>query len=152
MAPGLPSAPRNPQTARNVTTVVRTSPEVAPLPGWTDVIEKLLLKFRARDDVSAEEEAALRGCIAETRLIRADETVVREGELLDFSTLLISGLMCRFKDLASGARQVTELHIAGDFADLHSFTLKRLEHSVMALTPCEIGIAPHEGLRLPLHQ
>jgi CRP-like cAMP-binding protein len=54
--------------------------------------------------------------------------------------------MCRYKDLKDGQRQVTELHVAGDFADLHSFTLKRLDHSVMTLTPCRVGIVPHEKL------
>ena len=57
-------------------------------------------------------------------------------------TLLLDGLMCRYKDLAGGQRQISELHVAGDFADLHSFTLKRLDHNVLALTPCRLAIAP----------
>jgi hypothetical protein len=32
--------------------------------------------------------------------------------------------------------------VAGDYVDLHSFTLKRLDHSVMALTPCRIAVVP----------
>jgi CRP-like cAMP-binding protein len=55
--------------------------------------------------------------------------------------------MCRYKDLSEGQRQITELHVAGDFADLHSFTLKRLDHNVMALTPCKVALVPHERLR-----
>lgn len=111
------------------------------------MIEKLLMKLRARDDVSAEEEAILREAVAETRTYPAKATIVPAGQVLTFSTLLVRGLMCRFKDLSDGKRQMTEIHVEGDFADLHSFTLKRLEHSVMALTPCEIAVVPHERLQ-----
>jgi hypothetical protein len=54
--------------------------------------------------------------------------------------------MCRANDLADGSRQVTELHVPGDFADLHSFTLKRLDHDVRTLTRCQVAVIPHERL------
>jgi CRP-like cAMP-binding protein len=110
------------------------------------VIDDLLLKLRARDDVSPEEEAALRAMIGEVRNVAADKTVIRAGEELSASTLLLEGLLCRYKDLRDGSRQISELHVAGDFADLHSFTLKRLDHSILALTPCRIATVPHERL------
>jgi CRP-like cAMP-binding protein len=55
--------------------------------------------------------------------------------------------MCRYKDLRNGSRQISELHVAGDFVDLHSFTLKKLDHSIMTLTPCRIAPVPHERLK-----
>jgi CRP-like cAMP-binding protein len=54
--------------------------------------------------------------------------------------------MCRYKDLRNGERQVTELHVPGDFVDLHSFTLKRLDHNIMALTPSRVAVVPHDAL------
>jgi CRP-like cAMP-binding protein len=39
-----------------------------------------------------------------------------------------------------------QLHVPGDFLDLHSFLLKRLDHYVMALVPCRIAISPHVRL------
>lgn len=110
------------------------------------MIEAHLAKLRARDEISAEEERALRDAFSEFREYPADRTFITRGEELDHSTLLIEGLMCRYKDLRNGERQVTELHVAGDFADLHSFTLKRLDHHMMTLTPCRVGILPHENL------
>jgi CRP-like cAMP-binding protein len=110
------------------------------------VIDALLLKLRARDRVSAEEEAAVRDAIGEVRDIAADRTIIRAGDELHFSTLLLDGLLCRYKDLRDGSRQIMELHVAGDFADLHSFTLKRLDHNIMTLTPCRIALAPHVKL------
>ncbi len=110
------------------------------------VIDKLLMKLRARDEVSPAEEAVLRDAIGKAQQVPADHTIVRAGELVRHSTLLIDGLMCRYKDVRSGARQIAELHIAGDFVDLHSVSLKRLDHNIMALTPCTIATVPHERL------
>ena len=62
---------------------------------------------------------------------RADQILIRAGEALNSSLILLDGWMARSKDLAGGERQVTELHVAGDFADLHGFTLKRLDHDVI---------------------
>jgi CRP-like cAMP-binding protein len=111
------------------------------------MIERHLMKLRARHQISADEEQAIRATIAETRDYPADRTFIRRGEELQHSTLLLDGIMCRYKDLRDGQRQITELHVAGDFADLHSFTLKRLDHNVMTLTPCRAALVPHERLR-----
>jgi CRP-like cAMP-binding protein len=110
------------------------------------MIEKHLMKLRARDEISAEEEAAIRSAVAETVDYPADRTIIHRGEDLDRSTLLLDGIMCRYKDLRDGQRQIMELHLGGDFVDLHSFTLKRLDHNVMTLTPCRVALVPHERL------
>jgi CRP-like cAMP-binding protein len=111
------------------------------------VIERHLAKLRARDDLTREEEAAIRGAVSEYRDYPADQTFIRAGVELGHSTILLDGLMARHKDLREGQRQITELHVGGDFADLHSFTLKRLDHHVMTLTPCSVAIVPHDNLR-----
>lgn len=111
------------------------------------MIERHLMKLRARDEVTPEEEAAIRAIVGEPRQVRADTRLVKAGELLSESTMLLEGIACRYKDLRGGERQITELHVAGDFVDLHSFTLKRLDHDVLALTPCTIATVPHDDLR-----
>jgi CRP-like cAMP-binding protein len=110
------------------------------------MIEKLLIKLRARDDISAEEERALRDAALPMQTLPAGHTFITAGREVHASTLLIEGFLCRYKDLSDGQRQITEVHVAGDFADLHSFTLKRLDHNVMTLTPCKIVQVPHEKL------
>lgn len=110
------------------------------------MIEKHLMRLRARDLVSAEEEKAVRDAVLETRRVPAKTTIIHAGQLLSISTLLLDGLMCRYKDLRNGQRQITELHVAGDFVDLHSFSLKRLDHNIMTLTPCRVAIVPHRAL------
>jgi CRP-like cAMP-binding protein len=111
------------------------------------MIETHLKKLRARDEISAEEEQAIRGLISQVIDVPPDRTVIRHGEELHQSMLLLSGWLARAKDLPSGQRQLAELHIAGDFADLHSFTLKRLDHDVISITRCRIALVPHDRLR-----
>lgn len=106
-----------------------------------------LKKLRQRTRISSEEERVIRDLVSETRRLRADEVVVRAGEELNSCILLLDGWMARAKDLPGGERQFTELHIGGDFADLHGFTLKRLDHDVLTLSECAIGIVPHERLQ-----
>ena len=111
------------------------------------MIEAHLMKLRARDTVSAEEEAAIRGAIGSIREYPADTVIIRAGDLLSSSTLLLDGILCRYKDMQDGQRQITELHVPGDFVDLHSFTLKRLDHNILALTQCRVAMVPHQHLR-----
>ena len=111
------------------------------------MIEKHLLKLRARDDVSAEEERAIRDLFSHVVDVPADEVFIHAGRELSESTLLLDGWMARAKDLQSGQRQLAELQVAGDFVDLHGFTLKRLDHDVITLSRCRVATVPHERLK-----
>ena len=111
------------------------------------VLGGLLMKLRARDLVSAEEEQVLRDAVAEVRELPAGRVLVRAGTILSESTLLFDGLVCRYKDLADGQRQIMEIHVPGDFLDLHGFLLKRIDHNVAAMTPVRFALVPHDALR-----
>ena len=110
------------------------------------MITSHLKKLRVRSEISAEEEQVIRGLVSETKRVGADQFVVRAGDLLSYSLLLLDGWLVRSKDLPSGNRQVMELHIAGDFADLHGFTLKRLDHDVISVSECTMAVVPHDRL------
>ena len=79
------------------------------------MIETHLLKLRARDDISAEEEAVIRASVQEVISVPADRVVVREGEVVNVCMMLLSGLAARRKDMPDGRRQFTEIHVAGEF-------------------------------------
>jgi CRP-like cAMP-binding protein len=107
----------------------------------------LLLKLRARDIVSDDEAQVLREAITEIRVMPPAKALVRAGVTLSECTLLFEGFVCRYKDLADGQRQIMELHVAGDFLDLHSFLLKRLEHNVGSMTSVRLAVVPHDAIR-----
>jgi CRP-like cAMP-binding protein len=110
-------------------------------------VDPLLRKLHARDVMTAEEERVLREAISDVKEVAAGKTIVRAGVLLNECTLLCEGFICRYKDLADGQRQIQELHVPGDFLDLHSFLLKRLEHNVGTLTKVKIATVPHDAVR-----
>lgn len=106
-----------------------------------------LKRLRRQAEISADEERAIRDAVGETRRLPADEVIVRSGEEQHSSFILLDGWMARSKDLPSGERQITALHIPGDFPDLHSFTLKCLDHDIMGLSECTIAMVPHDRLK-----
>jgi CRP-like cAMP-binding protein len=73
--------------------------------------------------------------------------MMREGDRPTESTVLITGFAVRYSLLRNGKRQITALHVPGDFVDLHSFLVKKMDHAVMAITRCTVGMVPHETLR-----
>jgi CRP-like cAMP-binding protein len=113
----------------------------------TRLTGSLRLKFLRRDTLSTAEEQVLEDSVARTRRYEARDTIVASNVELSDSNLLLDGLVCRYQDTADGLRQILAVHVPGDFVDLHSFLLKRLDHSIGALTPVTIAIVPHENLR-----
>lgn len=111
------------------------------------VLAPLLLKLARRDHtLSAEEAAVLRASVSELQEFGPDEDVVREQERVNASNLLVEGWTSRYITLADGRRQIVALHVPGDFVDLQSFPLKRMDHSVGTLTRCRLASVPHQTL------
>jgi len=112
------------------------------------MITPALKKLRRRFEISSEEERVMRESVSEVRPVKAGKVIIHAGEELNSTLLLLDGWLARSKDLAGGERQVTQLHVPGDFADLHSFTLKRLDHDVASVSDCRLAIIPHESLQI----
>jgi CRP-like cAMP-binding protein len=106
----------------------------------------LVLKLEHRDHLSDDEKRVLESAISRVRLVEADEDIVHEGERPGESNLLLDGFAARYKIFSNGRRQITAIHVPGDFVDLHSFLLKTMDHGVLALTPCRIAMVPHTAL------
>ena len=105
-----------------------------------------LKKLKLRAELTDEEERVIRSLVASMKRAKADELLVRAGERLETSMLLLDGWAVRSKDLPSGERQVLEIHLPGDFMDLHGYTLRWLEHDVVSITDCSVAMVPHERL------
>lgn len=105
-----------------------------------------LRKLRQRDQISEDEEQAIRALVSDVREVRAGTLVVRQGDEMKHSCLLARGWAARSRDMQDGRRQLIELHVSGDFVDLHSFSLKRLDHNIVTLTQSTIATVPHERL------
>jgi CRP-like cAMP-binding protein len=120
----------------------RSSPSQRPA-SVARLVEKLERRGRELD---AREVDALAQSISQTTEYGAGQDIVREHDYSTESNLLITGWAYRYSDLADGRRQTFALHMAGDFVDLHSFQLRRMDHSVRTLTACTVASVPHENL------
>jgi CRP-like cAMP-binding protein len=111
----------------------------------------LTAKLEARDDLSADERDVLDTMVGEFRTVAAGEDIVRDGDRPTHSTLLIEGFASRYKVLQGGERQLTAIHVPGDFVDLHSFLLKEMDHAVGAMSVCRVVTVPHATLERLSH-
>lgn len=104
------------------------------------------LRDRRGIELELYERAALESAIAEVRTVGPREIIVRAGERLEQSTLLIEGFMSRYIDDRRGLRQLVAVHVPGDFVDLHAYPLKTLDHDVATMTAATVAIVPHGAL------
>jgi len=104
------------------------------------------LRNRKGVHLEIEERARLEAAIEEIRTIEPRTRIVRAGEALTQSILLVDGFMSRHIDDKRGLRQLVAVHVPGDFVDLHAFPLGMLDHDIATLTAATIAIVPHEAL------
>lgn len=101
---------------------------------------------RAREAMTPEDERLLERSVSEVRELPARRTMTRSGEWVGACTYLVEGYMCRYMDDREGYRQLVAIHVPGDFVDLHSYGLRRLDHDVATLGPVKIAVVPHEAV------
>ncbi|OJT98890.1 Crp/Fnr family transcriptional regulator [Metarhizobium album] len=111
------------------------------------MIESLLLNLSNRDILTNAEQTTLRQIVTRDRFFLVDEDIVSEGSRPTQSAVLLEGFAARYKFMADGTRQITALHVAGDFMDLHAFLLKTMDHGIIALSACHVGFADHTYLK-----
>jgi CRP-like cAMP-binding protein len=107
----------------------------------------LIRKLERSDVLSDEEKDVLEKAFTRIREFRADEDIVREGDRPTESCIVMEGFAARYKVLPSGRRQISAIHISGDFVDLQSFLLKTMDHGIMTLAPTRCAFVPHANLK-----
>ena len=107
----------------------------------------LIRKLENYDRLSDTERQLLEGAVTRQRVVSKGEDLVREGDRPTESLFLITGFVARYSLMRTGKRQITAIHVPGDFVDLHSFLVKKMDHGVVAITPCTVGGIAHDTLR-----
>jgi CRP-like cAMP-binding protein len=98
------------------------------------------------DRLSQDEKDRLVSSVSRIQSFAAREIIVPAETPVDFSSFILQGLSSREKVLSNGNRQITAFHLTGDFCDLHTYVLKSVPDSVVAMSNCEIAIVPHVRL------
>lgn len=109
--------------------------------------EVLFAMLGRRDELTDEERRAVESLPWRLRSYGDGDEIIAEGSEPSESCLLVEGLAARSRQLASGNRQLTAVHVPGDFVDLHGLLLKVMDHAVLALAPCTVAFANHADLR-----
>ena len=76
----------------------------------------------------------------------ADQDLFREGDRPPDCKLILEGMVCRYKMLDDGRRQIVSFHVPGDIVDLSSLLLGSLDHSISTLTVVRLVSIKHATL------
>jgi len=107
----------------------------------------LIRKLELHGPLTEEEKHVIRQITVRTVVYEAREDIVPEGSAPNHSSLILSGFAIRHNHTLEGRRQITAVHVPGDFADLHSFLLKEMDDGVAALTACTVSQVRHSDLK-----
>jgi len=114
---------------------------LASVDQWSDQPGPAALMYRlAQTGLLAETELqdVARAVRAPQRLA-IDESSLVEGSRPLGCMVVQDGLLCRYKMLANGRRQILAFLIPGDTFGLSAIFLGRSDHGVAALTPCQVA-------------
>jgi CRP-like cAMP-binding protein len=107
----------------------------------------LIRKMETISEISDEERQLLLELPMTAKRYDADTDIISEGDRTKHCCLVLEGLVCRYKTVGNGNRQILSLHIPGDIPDLHSLHIEVMDHSLGTLSASRVGFIPHEAVR-----
>lgn len=114
----------------------------------TQQYNPLALQLLARDRLNDEEMGILNDLASVTpKQMAIGDNLVLEGDSPTASCLMLSGYSARYHVLSDGKRNISAIHVPGDFVDLHSLLLQPMDHGVIALSAASVVMIPHTRLR-----
>jgi CRP-like cAMP-binding protein len=113
---------------------------------------RLIRKLETESKLTPEEEAAICQLPLKSRLFEKGFDLVRQGDAPQHACLIVEGVVCRYKYLSRGRRQILSLHVPGDMPDLQSLFLKVMDHGLATLTSGRAVFIPHAPLRELIHR
>ena len=103
-------------------------------------------KLEAFTRLSADDRAALSQLSRNFRYVDARRDVVSEGDKPHYVHLVLDGWACRYKQLPDGKRQIVALYVPGDFCDVNVYILKKMDHSIGAITRLKVAMITAEEM------
>lgn len=110
-------------------------------------LQLFVKRLALRSILTDEEQNALLGLDGQLKNVAVHADIVRLGEHVDHSCLLVDGLVGRFGQNHDGLRQITCLYIPGDMADLPSVVSPRSGWALAALAATVVLQIRHTDLR-----
>ncbi|MEE7504787.1 Crp/Fnr family transcriptional regulator [Methylobacterium mesophilicum] len=110
---------------------------------WTLPVRRRL----DRSGVCVAETEALVAAVSRVVNVEADTEILRADDAPSACRLLLDGWTCRYVPLRAARPQILALQLPGEFLDLQGLLRGRLDHGIATLTPCRIGLVPHDALK-----
>ena len=107
----------------------------------------LIRKLEQFGKMSGNERQILENVHLDVQQVDADQDLARSGQILPHCLLLLTGMVCRYRTMQDGQRQIMSFHFPGDILDLSGLLLNTLDHSLGTLTPVEVAPIAHATLR-----
>lgn len=102
--------------------------------------------MRRQASLDDDERASLNGSVEQIRDVPSRHTMIRAGQPVLHSSLLMDGFVCRYMDDRAGVRQLVAIHVPGDFVDLHGYPLPALDHDVATIGPSRVAMWSRDAL------
>jgi CRP-like cAMP-binding protein len=112
---------------------------------------RILTRLESLVTLSDEERAAVLRLPVQTMDLPTDHEIASEGDTPSRCVALLDGLACSYKVTADGSRQIIAFHVPGDIPDLQGLQIGTMDNGLATLTPCRVGVIPHEALREVCH-
>lgn len=106
----------------------------------------LIRKLEQFGKLSSSERQILENLPIDVRQVGADQDLGRDGQRSSHCLLLLNGMVCRYRTMQDGQRQIMSFHFPGDILDLSGLLLGRLDHCIGTLTPVEVAPIAHTTL------
>jgi CRP-like cAMP-binding protein len=110
-------------------------------------LDLFIQRLTERSVLGQEELDAIRALPSRATTYSPDQDIVRLGQTVSHACLVGEGIAARFAEAALGERQIVELHIPGDMADLHSVVSPQVVSPLQAVSRTVIHKIPHWALR-----
>jgi CRP-like cAMP-binding protein len=114
--------------------------------GCESPLTPMIRKLELWRKFSSEEESAVLDLPFELTDTTPSQYLVRDGDEVSHSCLLISGFAIRQKLARDGGRSINAVHMRGDVVDLQNSLLRRSDHSVQALTNSRFAKIPRASI------
>lgn len=98
-----------------------------------------LTKIQRHTRLTDEERAAFLNLAGEAYSVAADTDMVRRGDPIDSTCLVVEGLLARIVDTQSGHRQIAALYVPGDMPDVHAAMMTTATATLHAVSATRVA-------------
>ena len=98
-----------------------------------------LEKVQRHTRLTEEERAGFLGLAGQAHTVPADTDLVKRGEPISSTCLVVEGLLARTMDTLSGHRQIAAFYVPGDMPDVHAAMMTSATATLHAVSPTRVA-------------